>query len=215
MLSAPNERGRYEFERAFCDWRCRDWPSDATRGRGRTGADGFGSEPSGYRGHGACGFERRQRQSARGSRVARSGHARDRAAGGRVPRRQARHRRVGRYGRSSSRQTRRWRHIVHALLDDEGRHRDVPTPLRREARAELRHADRERVARIRRARQREGDVAHGSSASDRRPADTRRLHAGMAARLGPHVPRHRGPRADVSYRRAHRLPLVELRLHQR
>ena len=42
------------------------------------------------------------------------------------------------------------------------------------------------------------DAAHGSAPPDRRAPDPGRLHAGLAGRLGPDVPRHRRPEADVS-----------------
>ena len=111
---------------------------------GGLGFDGLGGEPARHHEHGARGYERRQRQGARRPRLARRGHSRDRLAGGRLSGRQARHRRVGRHGRSRRRQAGRRRHVVHAVVDDEGRHGHVLAPLRREARAQLRHADRAR-----------------------------------------------------------------------
>ena len=128
--------------------------------------------------------------------------------------RQARHRRMGRRSGSRNEEARGWRHAVHALFDHERRHRHLHARLRREAQAQLRHAHREGVARIRSTGQAGRNASHGDGASDRCAANARRLHARVVAGLGPHVQGHRRTQADVPRRSAHGLPLAELRLHR-
>ena len=121
---------------------------------------------------GAWSDERRQRQSACRARIARHGWARDRPAGGRVPRREARRRRVGGQGRRGDRASPSTATRCSCCRRPPKASRPPVPPFCVPEQARLRHAGRQLLARVWRARQRQGDRPRGASrnaAASRRP----------------------------------------------